>query len=57
VVERALEELLESGAPFDYAQVKELAAPSPTAVPTVKIGEPNLSQFDRLLPSQSGGAA
>ena len=54
-VERALEDLLDGGEPFDFAQVKELAAPTPTAVPEVKIGEPDLSSFDRFL--GSGGAS
>lgn len=53
-VERALEELLEGGERFDYAQVKAIAAPASSAVPDVKIGAPDLSSYDRLL--GSGGA-
>lgn len=51
-VERALAELLEGGEPFDYARVKSIAAPSPQAVPTIKIGEPDLSIYDSLLSSR-----
>lgn len=53
-VERALENLLEGGAPFDYARVKAIAAPSPQQVPEVRIGAPDLSSYDHLL--GSGGA-
>ena len=48
-VEQALKELLEVGEPFDYVQVKSVAAPSPQHVPDVKIGEPNLKSYDNLL--------
>jgi transposase InsO family protein len=48
-VERALSELLESGQAFDYARVKALVAPHPTALPTVGIPAPDLTVYDRLL--------
>ena len=51
-VARALEGLLGSDERFDYAKVKELAAPEPVSVPVVKIGQVNLARFDRML----GGA-
>ena len=53
-VERALEQLLGGREPFDYVQVKAITAPSPSAVPEVKIGAPDLSCYDRLL--TAGGA-
>lgn len=53
-VEPALTTLLESGAPFDYIAVKQLAAPEPTAVPTLSVpSTPDLALYDRLL---AGGA-
>jgi len=51
-VEKVLEELLESGEPFDYAVVKSLAVPSPSVVPEVSISKPDLKSFDRLLSSR-----
>jgi hypothetical protein len=52
-VEAALFTLLEKGEAFDYVKVKDLASPRPTTVPTVSIGEVDLTQYDRLL----GGVA
>jgi hypothetical protein len=54
-VERALEELLARGEPFDYAAVKGLSSPSSPVVPEVRIAAPDLSSYDRLL--GSGGAS
>ncbi|MEZ4321890.1 MAG: IS21 family transposase [Myxococcota bacterium] len=48
-IERALRDLLSTGERFDYAAVKALAAPEPATVPEVKVGQPDLEQFDRLL--------
>ena len=48
-VERTLEELLERGSPFDYAEVKALAAPSPSRVPEISIPAPDLVSYDELL--------
>lgn len=48
-VERALSTLLESGTPFGYVEVKDLAAPEAATVPEVKIGEPDLGKYDALL--------
>jgi hypothetical protein len=55
VVKQALEELLGTGEPFDYARVKALAAPQPAVVPEVSIGQPDLAQYDRML--STAGAA
>ena len=48
-VERALSELLERGDVFDYADVKAIANPTESAVPIVRIPEPDLLAYDRLL--------
>ena len=48
-VERALTTLLETGRAFDYLDVKDRAAPTPTAVPKVQISAPDLAQYDQLL--------
>ena len=48
-VERALTTLLETGRPFDYLDVKDCAAPTPTSVPQVRISAPDLAQYDQLL--------
>jgi hypothetical protein len=49
-VEQALVTLLEGGQAFDYVAVKALAEPPvPTAVPTVRIGAPDLKVYDQLL--------
>jgi len=52
-VEAALVRLLDEGAPFDYAHVRDLAAPAPSVVPQVSIPAPDLAAYDRLL---AGGA-
>jgi hypothetical protein len=52
-VEAALSQLLEAGEAFDYAKVKALASPRPNLVPTVWIGEVDLTQYDRMI----GGVA
>ena len=44
-VERALIELLERGAAFDYADVKALASPEPPKVPEVRIPPPRLPRL------------
>ena len=54
VVERALGELLELGRAFDYAQVKAIAAPQPTTIPELSVGQVDLRGYDALL---SGGAS
>lgn len=48
-VERALAALLEAGSRFDYASVRELAAPEPVEVPDVTIGTVDLTKMDQLL--------
>lgn len=48
-VETALELLLEAKERFDYAAVKDLAAPEPREVPSVAIGTPDLTKYDELL--------
>jgi hypothetical protein len=48
-VEQALSALLERGEAFDYAAVKALAQPETPAVPTLRIGAPDLGQYDALL--------
>jgi hypothetical protein len=54
-VEQALVVLLETGEPFDYVAVKQLAAPEPTQVPIVSVPTtPDLAVYDRLL--AAGGA-
>jgi hypothetical protein len=55
-VEQVLLGLLDSGESFDYARVRELAAPAPAKVPAVSIPAPDLSQYDRML-SELGGVA
>lgn len=45
---RALVELLRSGEPFDYADVKALAAPQEATVPTVEVGQPDLTTYDDI---------
>ena len=53
-VERALKRLLESGVRFDYAVVKQLAAPATPEIPALELsGEVDLGVYDRLL---AGGA-
>ena len=49
-VERALEELLREGLPFDYAAVRDRAGPhEPAKVPEVRVRVPDLAQYDQLL--------
>ena len=49
-VEKALRELLERRAPFDYATLRELAAPMRSAVPQLVTPEvPDLRVYDALL--------
>ena len=48
-VDRALGDLVTSGEAFDYAAVKRRAAPQPSNVPQLTIGEPDLASYDRLL--------
>ena len=53
-VERALKRLLESRVRFDYAVVKQLAAPATPEIPALELsGEVDLGVYDRLL---AGGA-
>ena len=53
-VDRALRRLLESRVRFDYAVVKELAAPASPEIPKIELsGEVDLGVYDRLL---AGGA-
>ncbi len=53
-VAQVLEVLLEGGDVFDYSKVKEIAAPSPSVVPVVRIGAPDLSSYDNLLTTGGG---
>lgn len=53
-VEKALAQLLDAGSDLDYAAVKAIANPTPSAVPDIAIPEPDLRPYDRLL---RGGAA
>jgi hypothetical protein len=55
LVEAALVALLDAGEAFDYAAVKVRCTPEPRPYPSVMIGEPDLSVYDRLL--VAGGAA
>lgn len=48
-VEAALTVLLERAVAFDYHDVKSLAAPEKTSVPTVHIPKADPSEYDRLL--------
>ena len=52
-VERALEQLLATGEPFDYAALKAIAKPEPVAVPALRIPAPDLGVYDAML---AGGA-
>lgn len=54
LVEKSLATLVDAGAAFDYAAVKALCAPAPSAFPTVEIGKPDLAVYDGLL---AGGVA
>jgi hypothetical protein len=48
-VAAALETRLAAGASVDYAAVKALAAPEPTAIPVLGLAAPDLTVYDRLL--------
>jgi hypothetical protein len=48
-VERTLGELLEGGERFDYAAVKDAVRPEPMAIPRIRLPEPDLSAYDRLI--------
>lgn len=48
-VERALETLLATGEPFEYASVRALAAPPDPVVPEIRVPEPDLGVYDALL--------
>jgi transposase len=48
-VEAALQILLASHAPFDYAAVEALVAPREPEFPVVEIAEPDLAQYDALI--------
>jgi hypothetical protein len=52
LVERTLERLLASGSAWDYATVKALAQPEMPDVPEVHVGEPDLTEYDRLLTTE-----
>ncbi len=52
-VEEALDRLVATEQPFDYATVKALAVPMAPLVPEVTIPEPDLAVYDALL---AGGA-
>jgi transposase InsO family protein len=56
VVETTLATLLTSGEEFDYARVKQLAAPEPQKVPTLSIPKVDLALYDQML-EQTVGAA
>ncbi len=56
VVETALATLLASGEEFDYARVKQLAAPEPQTVPSVSIPKVDLALYDRMLAATAGAA-
>ena len=49
-VERALSLLLEAGSPFDYPEVRDLAAPVAPQLPRLALlGVPDLKVYDALL--------
>ena len=49
-VDSALALLLETGRPFDYAEVRDLAEPKPPEAPTLTLsGQPDLKIYDSLL--------
>lgn len=49
-VANALSQLLETGQPFDYGAVRELAAPAAPGAPSLALaGGPDLGVYDRLL--------
>jgi transposase len=48
-VETSLASLLEAGEVFDYRRVQQLVDPKPAPVPQVRLREPDLGAYDRLL--------
>ena len=49
-VDSALALLLETGRPFDYAEVRDLAEPKPPEAPSLTLsGQPDLKVYDSLL--------
>ena len=53
----ALSLLLETGQPFDYAEVRELAEPKPPQAPALVLsGKPDLKIYDGLLTSSTAMA-
>ena len=49
-VDSALSLLLETGHPFDYAEVRDLAEPKPPEAPVLALaGQPDLKIYDGLL--------
>jgi transposase InsO family protein len=56
VVEASLATLLASGEEFDYARVKQLAAPKPQTVPSVSIPKVDLAFYDQMLVETAGAA-
>lgn len=48
-VECALDLLLDTGEPFDYAAVKAIAKPEPVTVPQITIPKPDLTVYDAML--------
>lgn len=56
VVEASLLTLLASGEEFDYARVKQLAAPEPQSVPSVSIPKVDLALYDQMLVETRGAA-
>ena len=56
-VDSALSLLLETGQPFDYAEVKDLAEPKPPAAPALVLsGKPDLKIYDSLLVGSLAGS-
>jgi hypothetical protein len=53
-VAQALETLLARGEPFDYAAVRAVAVPAPSAVPILGLPAPDLGVYDRLLAGRVG---
>ena len=56
-VDSALALLLETGRPFDYGDVRDLAEPRPPDAPALTLGgQPDLSIYDRLLTADLAAA-
>ena len=52
-VDSALALLLETGRPFDYAEVRDLAEPKPPEAPVLTLsGQPDLKIYDTLLTAE-----